>query len=467
MVQSLALRRSSVFALTAALAAAALWLWTNFCGFPWSPWNDVRLAPVFMAATGAPVYPLPHEGVLTTWLYGPAPLWLWWPATLARDVVSAVVTAGALNIAYTAAAIAIVCWLWPAPHASRATRLLAFTASIAIWPYSSLVFLQADNVALACGLVANTALVSRRGQTGPTGGWLIALVTALALASKQTSLGLLAAQIAWLWSEGGRGPAIGHLVRTGAATAALAIAAIAQFGFERLWFGMIEVPGRLPWTHVPGLRLWDLLPYLLVHFGAPIAILLFASKRVLSRGHPLRLPFFAWIGSLPLGIAGMMTAGGTLNSFQGFCLLLPPVLVVACAATSRRPAWFLGFAGLTLGLFALRWPAVANRPLTPAVTALRQAEQICGLYPGQIWFPWNPTVTYFAEGRFYHAEDGLYVRQLTGLGVSSRQFHDGLPPRITYVALFGSSWKIALSFTRGDRFEQHLGYWELWRWQEP
>ncbi|HYD84323.1 MAG TPA: hypothetical protein VEA63_09725, partial [Opitutus sp.] len=184
------------------------------------------------------------------------------------------------------------------------------------------------------------------------------------------------------------------------------------------------------------------------------------------RGHVLRLPFLAWLSSLPLGIPAMMTAGGTINSFQGFVLLLPPVLVLLGTAALRRRSWFPAAAALSLALIGTRWAAQPNRPLLPATTALIQADQISRLYPAKIWFPWNPTVTYFSDGRFYHAEDGIYVRMLTGHRLSWRQLEQGLPSDIQYVALFGQNWGIAKSFAHGSSFEQQLGYWELWRWKE-
>lgn len=47
---------------------AVVWLWIQYCRFPLSAWNDVRLVPVFMMMAGEPVYTLPGEGVLTTWM---------------------------------------------------------------------------------------------------------------------------------------------------------------------------------------------------------------------------------------------------------------------------------------------------------------------------------------------------------------------------------------------------------------
>ncbi len=455
------------FATTAALAVAALWLWTNFCGFPWSAWNDLRLAPVFMAAHGVNPYAQAGAGIATTWLYGPVPLWLWWPATLAGDAVSAILAADALNLAYSLGAIAFACWRWPAAGASAAARGLALAMCIAAWPYSTFHYLQADNLAVAAGLVANTLLATRRPSSAAR-GWLIAVVTALALGSKQTALGLLAAQTAWLWSEHGRTAAFHHLARTLTVAAGLAVLAGAQFGFASLWLGAVRIPGALPWTSEPVARLAHLAPMLIVHVGGPLLLLAFTAGRVLRSGHGLRLPFFAWIASLALGLPSLMTVGGSTNSFHGFVLLLPPLAVAACAWAQTRRTWvFAGVAGLVVALIAARWTSQINRPLAPVVVAHQQAGQLCRLYPGQVWFPWHPTVTYFTDGRFYHAEDGLQVRRLTGHPLSAQQLKAGLPPHPRFVALLGPDWGIAKSFTHAPNQEQRFGHWELWPWKEP
>ena len=92
-----------------AVAIAVVWLWINFCRFPASSWNDIRLAPVFMAAAGESVYTLPGAGVITTWMYGPVPLWLWSPALLGSSALSAIMIADFVNIMITLVAIALTC----------------------------------------------------------------------------------------------------------------------------------------------------------------------------------------------------------------------------------------------------------------------------------------------------------------------------------------------------------------------
>ena len=66
--------------IAAALAAALTWLWLSWCIFPLRSWNDIRLAPTFALKLGLPLYP-GADGAASTWMYGPLPVWLNWPAT--------------------------------------------------------------------------------------------------------------------------------------------------------------------------------------------------------------------------------------------------------------------------------------------------------------------------------------------------------------------------------------------------
>ena len=100
--------------LLAALAVVA-WLWACWCLFPVKAWNDVRLVPAFALARGVPLYPGETSGAVGTWIYGPLPALLLWPATWASSAAQALLTAGALNLLLTVGAIAAVCAAWPAP----------------------------------------------------------------------------------------------------------------------------------------------------------------------------------------------------------------------------------------------------------------------------------------------------------------------------------------------------------------
>jgi hypothetical protein len=454
--------------LLAALAAAA-WLWACWCLFPISVWNDVRLAPAFALARGVPLYPGETSGAVGTWIYGPLPALLLWPATWAASAAQALLTAGTLNLLFTVGAIAAVCAAWPAPAGRTlqpADRLLAATLAIALWPGAAFQYLQADNFAVALGLVGNLLLV--RTQTN-AGRWGAAALAVAGLACKQTSLGVAAAQIVWLGVAVGRGEALRHLGRCALLGLAGGAAMVGAFGWGHLRLNLFVLPSALPWTNEPGRRLLDLAPELSIHLVAPALILLLCHRAVWARESRLLLPSLAWLFALPPGLLSLMKIGGTINSLQGFTLWLPAALLVGLAAArgARRASWLL--AGGALAVVAIcggRLARLAVVPWHPLVDHYRQADYLARTFQGEIWFPWNPLVTIYSENRFDHGEDGLYVRFLAGHALTQGQARAHLPPRMCVIALprGGNDWGIALSLRPAGAQRTDFGFWTLYSW---
>jgi hypothetical protein len=77
--------------------AFALKAWTCFCLFPFHDWNDVRLRPSFLISDGQPLYPGLDQGLITTWMYGPAHPLVFLPVTFFRDFQAAFQAAATLN----------------------------------------------------------------------------------------------------------------------------------------------------------------------------------------------------------------------------------------------------------------------------------------------------------------------------------------------------------------------------------
>lgn len=448
-----------------ALAAAALWLWISWCRAPASSWNDLRLAPVFMAAQGVPVYSLPGEGVLTTWLYGPAPLWLWAPGLLGRNAAEALLIAAATNILLTLAAIAAVCLAWPTTAASKEERWLALALTAALLPEATFRFLQADNLAVACGLVANLALVQSPTRTRY---WLAAFLTAAALASKQTAAGIAVGQFAWLWWARGPRDAIAHAMRTTACFVALAAVAIRQFGAAELWQGVFVVPSRLPWADDAWQRARDIVPWVALHWGAPGAVLFALRRRIAPGLATLGLPIACWLATLPFGVAGLFTTGGSINHLHGLPLLLAPSLLAvlpSLRAGAPRLAW--AAAAMTVVLVLWKINAADRAPLRPATARLELAAEAIRAHPGAVWLPWAPTVTWFAERRFDHTEDGLYVSFITGHPVTRRHAQAHLPPRFAMMLLpaGGAEWGVARKLAGHPSTSREIGPWTLLEWE--
>jgi hypothetical protein len=452
--------------LALAFAAATTWVWINVCRFPASPWNDVRLAPVFMAAEGVPVYTLPGEGILTTWMYGPVPLWVWWPATRAGDALSALLSAGLFNALLTIAALAATCRWWPVPGISPAQRAFAFAACLALWPDHAFRFLQADNVAVALGLLANLLLVTTHARGGaPTRVWLAAFATAAALGCKQTTLGLAAAQVIWLGFGQGPRAALAHAGRIAISGLVLLGLASAQFGARELWFGLVTVPGSLPTVENWSARLAAMGPHLTLQAVLPLLVVA-AGRHILFRaGEATALATLTFLASLPLGLAGVLSTGGTINSFQGYQYLLPAflLLVLPQLTTIRAPVLLAG--AILLAVIA-RIGLADFAPLRPAIAEVQRGQALLAANPGTLWLPWNPLVTYFAEGRFDHAEDGLYVRFITGHPVSLSHAQAGTPPGMKAMAFPSPAmqWDVAARLAPPGAERVREGEWLVIRW---
>jgi hypothetical protein len=161
-------RATSVHAvlLGAVTLAIVFRLWTSFCFFPLAEWNSVRLAPAFMLRFGPTPYPGLDNGPLTTWIYGPVPLLVNLPATLASDTISALSIAETINLLIAIIPVAATVFLldFSAAKISRPDRLWALFLCLALWPNTSLQYIQADNTALAFGLLGNLFLT--RVQNG-------------------------------------------------------------------------------------------------------------------------------------------------------------------------------------------------------------------------------------------------------------------------------------------------------------
>ena len=458
-----------VSVLSAAVAAGALWLWVCWCIFPVNAWNDVRLAPAFALARGLPLYPAEDSGAVGTWIYGPLPLLLWWPATWASSAAHALMTAGAINLFITVAAIGVVCWAWPAPAGSsltRSDRILAAAVAIALWPGAAFQYLQADNVAVALGLVGNLLLVRANSRTWQ---WGAAVCAVACLACKQTSVGVVAAQIVWLGITAGRAAALRHLGRCAVGGVVLASMMVAGFNWNDILLNLIVLPSRLPWTEAPLRRLVDLAPELSVHLVVPALVMLLGRRFIWARASVLLLPSLTWLCALPPSMASLMKIGGTINSLQSFTYWLPPALLVALVTVRahRRAAWILtGVALASFPICAVRLTRVRAYSWRPLVEHYRQAEYLTRSFPNEIWFPWNPLVTIYSENRFYHAEDGLYVRFLAGHAITLVHARAPLPPSMCVIALprGGTDWGIALNFLPKNAQRAEFGLWTLYSW---
>jgi len=232
----------------------------------------------------------------------------------------------------------------------------------------------------------------------------------------------------------------------------------------------VEIASHLPWFeqvwerfHAPSL-------ILAVQWGAPILTMILIGKPLFNSSHSLRLPFIAWACSLPLGIIGLLSIGGSTNNLQGFHLLAAPLLLVSLTAISTRIGNF--YRPLTRAfvvvILCLRVQHAELTPVRPALFKIKEAIAIQAHFPEQVWLPWSPLVSYYAEGNFYHSEDGLYVRFITGNPVSLKQAMTHLPPRFRAMAFPGKEmqWGVAQNLAKPNQRQWELGEWLIIEWPE-
>lgn len=459
-----AVKLAAVLALIVAGLLLAVWLWSRICRFPSIPWNDMRLAPTIALAQGWPVYPTATEGTISTWMYGPLPLLFFWPASWASSAWGALMIAAVLNVALTLVPLALVCFTWPAPNGgapSLVGRASAFLLCLALWPELHYSVLFSDNLAVAGGLLGNLLLVRARSSREL---WLAAIAATAAVGCKQIALGIPLAQVLWLGLTVGRTAAWRHVLRCVVAGAVIGAGAIAGFGWEGLWFTLVETPGGIGWAPAPWQRLLMVAPDLALELAGPAVVMIFFRRAFAQPA--LLLPALAWICALPLGIAGMMKLGGWTNSIHSFVLWLPAVLATALAMQpNARRLWgaVLAAAVVSAGVASRRVLLEPALHLRPQVADYRQAAEFAKQNRGAIWFPVHPLVTLYSEGRYYHDEDGLYVRMSARKPLSERQAAGHLPSALRVMAFRNdwTDWGIARRMLPPNTTEQVIGNWTL------
>lgn len=458
-------RRQTVSWILLGFAAAwlALWGWSRICLFPENAWNDVRLAPTIALSRGIAVYPTAAHGVISTWTYGPLPILLFWPASWASTAAGAMQIAAVLNFLVVVLPIAAVCCWWPTEPNPRAAwaRAAAFLLCVAIWPQRSFDYHQCDNLAIACALVGNLVLIR---ASRPVHYWIAAALAMGAIGCKQITIGIPAAQLAWLLIRIGPRAAVRHAVRCIGTGLALAGTMIAAFGAKGLWFVLLQMPARFPWGQGLGHWLVELAPPLAWQVGVPAAAMAL-FRRWFSRPE-LLLPALAWAFAIPLGVIALLKQGGDLNSLHCAWLWLPPVATSALCTLELRsrfaPAWLVS---ATIVLLAMgRIGSQTRTVLRPQVEDYRSAEIIVKAYPQQVWFPWNPLISLYGDGRYYHDEDGLHVRLACRLPVTIAELHAHLPRQVGAIAVRRNwmDWGVARQLFPVGTEPRNIANWSLW-----
>lgn len=427
-------------ALIATGIASLLCLWTAWCEFPIYSWNEARLVPAFALRDGLNPYPPLAGGPLLTWIYGPVGILINLPATFANSAANALHLATLINFTVLFFPLAFIFRASAElKKHSPAVRWFALTVAVLLTPRPNLVLQVADHTAIAFGLLSCWWLVRQTRRENMRLG-IAALLCTLAIWSKQVTVFLVGAQIAYLFLIGNR-PAVPRYLLWLALfnVAALGLVVLA-FGWVNLWLNLVAIPGRLPWTDDIAARL-AMRPWALIaQIGLPcfgLILLRTLNKwpaRTTESGRFFLLTVLAFFSMLPVGFAAFFKIGGDTNVFHSWDYLLPGLLLVWLAADTS--GFGAGYRALAVAIcaVALRWTDVIRFPVKPFTKHLEAANRLMETHPHRIWFPRNPLITYYADDKLWHSEDGVQTRFLANYGLREADFRRHLPSDLEGVA---------------------------------
>lgn len=454
---------SSLDWLGAGVLAVALWtFWrvvvTAVLGTLTSDWNASRLAPTFALLYGYDLYYPATVGPILNNVYGPVTALAFLPVTVFRTPTLAVLAGGVLQDAFVLGSLA---WLvWHTGMRLGADRLVSLACALGAcllmaryWGTAYWIsMVHADGPALALGLLACTALVTRDGAQ-PTARALLgsALAVILAVWTKQTAAPLPIALTLALGLGYGRGLAVRY------AGMLLGIGVLVSTMFL-LWFGrpmlfnMIELVSRHGWYR-PGIGglaavTWSFLSSIRDLLAA-CGVLLAVAWAVRTPAAPLRsrawvAPLLAAVLLLPTGALGANKLGGEPSSFHSVYYLIAGTAALLVDLTIRlRPARVLAWAFCVLAI-AAAWQSGRCTPKPSPATIWQNDQQMAYEFalrhPGEAYFPWAPLASLLAEGRLYHFEYGMMDRYLGGHEPSRAHLQAHLPPRMHWIAAHARIW---------------------------
>ncbi|MEO6992070.1 MAG: hypothetical protein ABI273_00450 [Lacunisphaera sp.] len=426
--------------LIATTIAAVLCLWTAWCEFPGYTWNEARLAPAFALRLGVNPYPLIGEGPLFTWIYGPVGLLINLPAAFATSAIGALHLESLLNFIVLIFPLAVI--FFSSEELKKRTlgmRWLALSVAVLLIPRSNLVVEAADTPSIAFGLLS-CWLLARPSEPKARHLTLAALFSALSIWSKQIAAFLVVAQFAYLFLSDNRSAAVKYFVWVILFNLVALVIAVGAFGYANLWLNLVAIPGRLPWTDDfagrLALRPWALTAQIVLPC---IGLLLLRAKGLwpgqnAESGRFFQLIVFVFLAMLPVGAAGFFKIGGDINLFHSWDYLVPGAIVLWLASPKSISQERYQIVGIAVCVIALRFTDVAFFPRKPFVGHLESATRLMAEHPHRIWFPLNPIITYYGDGKLWHSEDGVHTRFLANYGLREQDFRRNLPPDLEGIA---------------------------------
>ncbi|MBI1371750.1 MAG: DUF2029 domain-containing protein [Phycisphaera sp.] len=464
----------------------------------WS-WNDIRLAPSYFVTHGVELYPAPDAGPIIGWVYGPMTAYAYTPATLAPTPTAAIVTAIVISGLLTSLSVWLVLQTSARTLSERFVMTLAAVGFVA-WamdnPQSkyAMTNICADAPSLGLGVIACSLLLAARRQRHRTrrhtATWIAAAAcAALATWSKQIEAPLVVALPLFVLIDEGWRRALRFGVIQLIVGVVASIAMVAPYDPRGVWFCMFELTGGSQyrtWKH-PGMSpfgeaslllgeiTWVWAALLIVAVAAGWWTLRRRTRRPLRlmRRHPAVLFVIVAVLLIPLSILGMAKVGGFYNSMHTafYVQVAAWVAIGSLAMVRHRPRFAVAVKAVML--IAIGWKVAAA---LPEVDTLPGAAQLADnptergaafvrAHPGEVYLPYHPLATYFAEHAVYHNGYGLFDRRSYGRTDTPEYVRAYLPPHLRYIARQSAAEHAELDllpeFNRRIEAPELPG-WEVW-----
>ena len=125
---------------------------------------------------------------------------------------------------------------------------------------------------------------------------------------------------------------------------------------------------------------------------------------------------------------------------------------------------FLLLLAAGIGLFIINQQELTR--LRPMTDHYATAEALAAGVPDGIWFPFNPTVTLYSDGSYYHDGDGLFVRTLIGSPITFEHLRRHLPANFQAIAQSSATtnWNLVEATAPPNATQSRFGSWNVTAW---
>ncbi len=240
------------------------------------------------------------------------------------------------------------------------------------------------------------------------------------------------------------------------------------FGFQRMFFWIITVPSRHPWTSTWSTALDFANQALLRETIIPILIFTIAAMCAAGRFRPragmLAHAFrerisviFGLVALLmwPTSVLGFVKIGGGQNTllYSVYFAVSGAVLLVYenLSDLNTNALWRSMYTSLVIATiavlcipFGITFVKTVVNPRRVLASNTERVFEYCRKNPGRVYFPWHPLAVYLAEGRAYHFELGLEDRVAARMTIEPQEFAAHVPQGMLYVAYSGTPSREAL-----------------------